>query len=86
MIVCISFALSLHASVPSVHKSAAQAPFAIPATSSHSHAVQALPNSDVSYYEEFYPAETRPETQAKSGILHRFASVIKKSSKKIAFF
>jgi hypothetical protein len=84
--VCLSFALSLYASVPPPKRPVAQTSFAEPALP-HPHSVQLLSGSDVSYYEEFYPADARqPKAQQKSGILHRVASLIKKSTRKIAFF
>jgi hypothetical protein len=36
--------------------------------------------ADVSFYEEFYPAQTLQQEQPpKPGMLHRFASLIKKA-------
>jgi hypothetical protein len=95
----MAFALSVHASVPMTNtasglKRAAEVtpdlPFAKSA-STHGRTAVALTSSpaDVSFYEEFYPSsipgeDLQPE-QTKTGVLHRFASLFKKTIKLVSF-
>lgn len=93
----MAFALSLHASVPTVNASrglnrAAELtpdiPLAKLASTHHTLALTASP-ADASFYEEFYPANLASEAvqpaPAKSGALHWFASLFKKTIKRVSF-
>jgi hypothetical protein len=85
----MGFALSLHASVPPANshsglKRAIDVPFATPALTQSALAITASP-ADNSFYEEFYPATAddadQQTLQPKTGVLHRFTSLIKKAVK-----
>lgn len=87
-LVIASFAIGLHASVPSVSKAATQLkPSAKPqfetTTQSSALAITATP-ADFSFYEEFYPVKTSRQEQPKTGVLHWMGSMIKKGRQKIA--
>jgi hypothetical protein len=96
----MGFALSLHASVPAANvapglKRAADITSAIPFEqpgAMHGRPALALTASpaDVSFYDEFYPvhgaqAPAQTQTQTKTGALHWFASLFKKTVKRVAF-
>ncbi len=86
--ICLTFALSLHASVPAAKtglKPSTDVPFKQLTASSHARADASLTSSPVhiSFYEEFYP--TVHPVPAKTGVLHRFASLIKKTVKLVPF-
>ena len=82
-LILMSFALSLHASVPATrsvaHPSGDQT---VQPVFNHNRAplmLTAAP-ADVSFYEEFYPAATvRPEQPPKTSVLHWFGNLIKKA-------
>lgn len=89
IIVCMGFALTLHASVPSAGshsglQRAVDVPFATPASTQSTLALTSSP-ADNSFYEEFYPAtanDTEQQTfQPKTGVLHKLTSLIKKAVK-----
>jgi hypothetical protein len=96
----MGFALSLHASVPTANiapglKRAADVTSAIPFEqpgAMHGRPALALTASpaDVSFYEEFYPVHgdlqpAQTQTQQKTGALHWFASLFKKTVKRVSF-
>jgi hypothetical protein len=94
----MGFALSLHASVPTANvapglKRAADITSAIPFEqpfAMHGRPALALTASpaDVSFYEEFYPVRgdlQSAQTQTKTGALHWFASLFKKTVKRVSF-
>jgi hypothetical protein len=81
----LSFALSLHASVPAnstsrvAHPSGDQTVQPVFDHSRPALMLTAAP-ADVSFYEEFYPAATvRHEQPAKTSVLHWFGNLIKKA-------
>ena len=90
----MGFALSLHASVPTVNvtsglKRAADVTMAIPceklASTRHNLPLTASP-ANVSFYEEFYPVRGALQpAPAKTGALHWFASLFKKTVKRVSF-
>jgi hypothetical protein len=89
-VICLTFALSLHASVPSANsgrKPTSDAPFKQLTASSHTRADAALTSSPahISFYEEFYPTAVAQPIPAKTGVLHRFASLIKRTVKLVPF-
>jgi hypothetical protein len=79
----VSFALSLHASVPPV-KCADVRPANLSSQPAFDHTrpvllLTAVP-ADVSFYEEFYPmTAVRPEQPKKTSVLHWFGNLIKKA-------
>ncbi|HEY2116036.1 MAG TPA: hypothetical protein VGJ51_13150 [Candidatus Angelobacter sp.] len=81
----LSFALSLHASVPANRTSRAAYPSggqAVQPVFDHGRPALVLTAApaDVSFYEEFYPAATvRHEQPPKTSVLHWFGSLIKKA-------
>jgi hypothetical protein len=88
----LAFALSLHASVPAANtssglKSASEIPLKQLAASSHARADASLTSSPVhiSFYEEFYPTAAAQPIPAKTGVLHRFASLLKRTVKLVPF-
>jgi hypothetical protein len=96
----MGFALSLHASVPTANfapglKRAADVASAIPfeqPVAMHGRPALALTASpaDVSFYEEFYPVRgdlqsAQTQAQQKTGALHWFASLFKKTVKRVSF-
>jgi hypothetical protein len=89
-VICLTFALSLHASVPAANtglKPASDIPFKQLTASSHTRADAALTSSPahISFYEEFYPTAVAQPIPAKTGVLHRFASLIKRTVKLVPF-
>jgi hypothetical protein len=83
--VLLSFALSLHASVPATNNTsslrrAADVPFESRLTLNHSRPEIALTSSpaDISFYDEFYPVSTAHTAQPKTSMLHWVSSLIKK--------
>jgi hypothetical protein len=94
----MAFALSLHASVPTTNigsglKPPAEVTADLPlakSASTHGRAAIALTSSpaDGSFYEEFYPSlpsENLQPDQTKTGVLHRFASLFKRTIKLVSF-
>ena len=88
-LLCLAFAASLHASVPSGRQTQfipgqrqlEQAPGkqALPLTAS--------PADRRSFIAEFYFAGPQPSrTQRKTGLLHRFTTAVKKTVQKVNFF
>lgn len=86
-LVLASFAVSLHASVPSVNSPAlnrhANPQFESSMQSRSALAITAAPAND-SFYDEFYPATSARREQPKTGVLHWVGSIIKKGREKIA--
>ena len=79
----VSFALSLHASVPAnssvAHPSGGQTVQPVFDHSRPALMLTAAP-ADVSFYEEFYPTATvRHEQPPKTSVLHWFGNLIKKA-------
>jgi hypothetical protein len=96
MIVCMSFTLCLHASVPKANsapgfKHAADVPANVPMGQSATHARTALAltagPADTTFYQEFYPSnEVRVDSQQPTaGMLHRLTSLLKKAVKSVNF-
>lgn len=88
--ICLTFALTLHASVPAANtdvKPASDIPFKQLTAPAHAPADSALTSSPahISFYEEFYPTPAAQPIPAKTGVLHRFASLIKKTVKLVPF-
>jgi hypothetical protein len=85
----VVFAAALHASVPAVR----QTQF-IPAETRVEQApgtralpITAAPADRRSFFSEFYSTEPLPAKPArKSGLLHRFTTVVKKTVQKVNFF
>src|SRR5437016_5746255 len=81
----VSFALSLHASVPANSPSRVAHSFGgqtVQPVFDHSRPALMLTAApaDVSFYEEFYPAATVPHEQPpKTSVLHWFGNLIKKA-------
>jgi hypothetical protein len=79
----VSFALNLHASVPSVKHTSGR-PISVVDEFAFDHGrpvltLTAAP-ADVSFYEEFYPMTAgRQEQPRKTSVLHWFGSLIKKA-------
>jgi hypothetical protein len=87
-IIIASFALSLHASVPSVNRTAplnhqANIQFGNTTQANPSLGITAVP-ADVSFYDQFYPGTTVRQEQPKTGMLHWVGNLIKKGRQKIA--
>jgi hypothetical protein len=88
-LVIASFALSLHASVPSVNSTATRlAPSTKPQFEStiqgrSSLEITAAPADD-SFYDEFYSAMMARQAQPKTGMFHWVGNLIKKGRQKIA--
>ena len=88
-LVITSFAISLHASVPSVNSSAARLNSStkpkfkstVPGRSALE--ITAAPADD-SFYDEFYSAITARQVQPKTGVFHWMGTLIKKGRQKIA--
>ena len=88
-LVIASFALSLHASVPSANSAATRLdPTAKPQFESTTQARASLEMTaapaDDSFYDEFYSAIMARQAQPKTGVLHWVGSLIKKGRQKIA--
>lgn len=87
-LVIASFALSLHASVPSANSAARLNPSAKPQFESTTQGRSALEitaaPADDSFYDEFYSAMMTRQAQPKTGMLHWMSSLIKKGRQKIA--
>jgi hypothetical protein len=88
-LVIASFAISLHASVPSVNNSAARLnPSAKPQFESTTQGRSALEitaaPADDSFYDEFYSAMMARQAQPKTGMFHWVGNLIKKGRQKIA--
>lgn len=84
----LSFALSLHASVPATRSVAYPVGGqTVQPVFDHSRPALALTAApaDVSFYDEFYPAATvrheQPPQPQKTSLLHRFGNLIKKPFK-----
>lgn len=82
-LVFVSFALSLHASIPALNNSATtnrptDAQFE---STTHGRPVLTLTAApaDISFYDEFYPAISVRQEQPKTSVLHWFGSLIKKA-------
>ena len=89
-IACLTFALSLHASVPAANtglKPTSDIPFKQLTASGHAPADSSLTSSPahISFYEEFYPTVVVQPIPAKTGVLHRFASLLKRTVKLVPF-
>lgn len=87
-LVLASFAISVHASVPSVNSPATlhRSANAQPESSTQGRpalGITAAP-ADVSFYDQFYPATSVRQEQPKTGVLHWVGSLIKKGRQKIA--
>jgi hypothetical protein len=88
-LVIVSFAISLHASVPFMNSAATRLnPSAKPQFESTTQGRSALeitaaPAND-SFYDEFYSAIMARQAQPKTGMLHWVSSLIKKGRQKIA--
>jgi hypothetical protein len=86
-LICLMFALSLHASIPTANSAAAgkyssDLPLQSRSTLAHSRTVLTLTAApaSVSFYEEFYsPQASSAEPQGRTGVLHWIASLIKKA-------
>ena len=91
MIVCMSFTLCLHASVPKANsapglKHAADVPVEQPATHARTALALTAGPADTTFYEEFYPSnEVRVASQPTAGMLHRLTSLLKKAVKSVNF-
>jgi hypothetical protein len=89
-LVCLAFAVTLHASVPDVH----QAKFNPNAASvrfddtqlRQNLALTAVPADRRSFYAEFYSHPLPAKAPHKAGLLHRFTSAVKKTAQKVNFF
>jgi hypothetical protein len=86
--VIASFAVGLHASIPSVNRSAAlnhssKPPLEARTQNPSALSITATP-ADFSFYEEFYPVKSARQEQPKTGVLHWVGSLIKKGREKIA--
>jgi hypothetical protein len=87
-LVIASFAVSLHASVPSVNRPAtlnrnANPQFASSTQGRPALEITAVP-ADSSFYDEFYPLPAVRQAQPKTGMFHWVGSLIKKGRQKIA--
>lgn len=87
-LVIVSFAVSLHASVPSVNRPAtlnrsANSQFESSTQGRPAMGVTAAP-AYISFYDEFYPVRSSRQEQPKTGVLHWVGSMIKKGRQKIA--
>ena len=88
-LLCLAFAASLHASVPSVRQ-----PQFIPGQAkleqgrgTRTLPLTASPADRRSFIAEFYSAGPQSSrTQRKSGLLHRFTTALKKTVQKVNFF
>jgi hypothetical protein len=88
-LVISSFAVSLHASVPSVNSTATRlSPNAKPQFESTMQSRSALEitaaPADDSFYDEFYSAIMARQAQPKTGMFHWVGNLIKKGRQKIA--
>jgi hypothetical protein len=79
-LVVAGFALSLHASVPTLNSAASgrAADVQFESSSRSALTLTAAP-ADVSFYHEFYPAISVRQEQSKTSLLHWFGSLIKKA-------
>jgi hypothetical protein len=86
-LICLTFVLSLHASIPLANSAPAgkysrDLSLESRPTLAHSQPILALTSApaDASFYEEFYSPHASPaEPQGKTGVLHWFASLIKRA-------
>lgn len=88
-LVLASFAVSLHASVPSVNSPAARlnssaTPQFESTTQGRSTFELTAAPADDSFYDEFYSAMMARQAQPKTGMLHWVGNLIKKGRQKIA--
>jgi len=91
-LICLAFALSLHASVPTApsaprfSQSARGAETLNSVQSKQRFSITSAPADNQSFYVEFYGTEALPaKTQRKNGLLHRFAIAIKRTAQKVPF-
>jgi len=92
-LICLAFALSLHASVPTASPSAPKfsqsargAETLNSAQNKKVFSITSAPADNQSFYVEFYGTEALPaKTQRKNGLLHRFAIAIKRTAQKVPF-
>jgi hypothetical protein len=87
-LVLASFAVGLHASVPSVNSPAtlnrnANLQFESSTQGRPALGITAAP-ADVSFYDQFYPGTAVRQEQPKTGMLHWVGNLIKKGRQKIA--
>lgn len=88
-LVIASFAISLHASVPSVNSFAvrlnpsAKSKFESTTQGHTGLEITAAPADD-SFYDEFFPAIAARQAQPKTGVFHWVGNLIKKGRQKIA--
>jgi hypothetical protein len=90
VLLCLTFAATLHASVPGTvvrfNRSSAEAHLD-DSTAKRKLALTAAPADTISFYLEFYGTEQLPaKVQHKGGLLHWFTSTVKKTAQKVAFF
>jgi len=91
VLLSLAFAATLHASVPSASEPAKFNQISASTRLDDSRAKEKLaltaaPADSISFYLEFYGTEQLPAKAQHKGLLHWFASTVKKTAQKVAFF